>query len=48
MSAFGNFKPPFSMYGGQIGPWVNKKKKKWLFVNLWSLMINFKDFFVYL
>jgi hypothetical protein len=28
MSAFGNFKPPFSMYGGQIGPWVNKKKKK--------------------
>ena len=27
MSAFGNFKPPFSMYGGQIGPWVNKKKK---------------------
>jgi hypothetical protein len=26
MNAFGNFTPP-SMFGGQIGPWVNKKKK---------------------
>jgi hypothetical protein len=35
------------MYGGQIGPWT-KKLKKWLFVNLWSLVLNFQDFCVYL
>ena len=27
MNAFGNFNPS-SMFGGQIGPWFNKKKKK--------------------